>query len=400
MFLLYRFTTYILRGGSQATLCTTHFLFRLDRARALWAFFSGVSIASRYNPDELRPQHPSGDQARALTPSPFFCFVFASLPARLTGRRNSTARKSAGHSCSRCAARAGGSAARPEPTPLAPLPPYDKSAFQNPVPAPALAFLSQYDQAPAATLYHDRRFHHIISANLPNCEFHYGRDMPLSDALDIVISHSQVPVQIRSNRFVLISGQRGPYLGGRGFLWVDMQDGLILGGFYFHPTNGEPTPTLAVFSRQLKTKDKFVAMSQLPPDFILDLTRWSQESGIPPLTTRYFLTGNDKRILLWHTEDYCSPQVDPGLPSAAECEQMNADAADLDMNAAYYLEQVNYATNATAWMIEGQDQVDWLVVRTRTCGLSPDPLACRIRMTRERTRVIVFRNPVPHIPHR
>jgi hypothetical protein len=36
---------------------------------------------------------------------------------------------------------------------------------------------------------------------------------------------------------------------------------------------------------------------------------------------------------------------------------MNADAADMDVTAAYYLEQTHHATNATAWMIEGDDQV-------------------------------------------
>lgn len=280
---------------------------------------------------------------------------------------------------------------QPPPPPLPPGPPWDKSIFQNPVPAPALAFLSQYDGAPASALWRDRRFRHLVGANIPNCEFHYGRDMPLFDALDMLISHSPVPVRIRANRFVLIAGQRGPYLAGRGFVWIDMQDGLVLGGFYFHPTNGEPTPTLAAFSRQIKTKDNAIAISQLPPDFVLDLASWSQDSGIGPLTTLYFLTGNNRRILLEHTEDYCSPAVDPSLPPPDQCEQENADAADLDMNAAYYLEQVHYATNATAWMIEGQDQIDWLVVRDRTCRVGPDPLACRIRMTRQRTRVIITR---------
>lgn len=280
--------------------------------------------------------------------------------------------------------------------PLPPPPPYDKGIFQNLIPAPALAFLAQFNGAPAAELWRDRQFHHVVGSNIPNCEFHYGRDMPLSDALDMVLSHSQVPVEVRDNRFVLIAGQRGPYLAGRGFVWIDMQDGIVLGGFYFHPTNGEPTPTLAAFSRQLRTKAKTIAISQLPPDFSVDLARWSRESGLPPLTTRYLLTGNNQRILLEHTEDYCSPAVDPSLPPPAECEQENADAADLDMNAAYYLEQVHYATNATAWMIEGQDQVDWLIVRDRTCRLGSDPLACRIRMTRARTRVILTRQPMPH----
>jgi uncharacterized protein YecT (DUF1311 family) len=235
---------------------------------------------------------------------------------------------------------------------------------------------------------------------IPNCMFHYGWDMPLSEALDKVLKGSPLPVQIRDGRYVMVSGRSGPYLGGRGFVWVDMQDGIALGGFFFHPTNGEPTPTVAVFSRQVQGKDNSVGMSQLPAAFAEDLSRWSMESRVPPLTTRYFITGSNRRILLEHDEDYCVlPDGMPPPPPGA-CEQMNADAADIDMNAAYYLEQVNYATNATAWMILGEDQAAWIEVRNNTCAVGPDPLGCRIRMTRERTHVIVHRNPMSHTAHR
>jgi uncharacterized protein YecT (DUF1311 family) len=290
---------------------------------------------------------------------------------------------------------------QPPPAPLPPGPPYDINFFENRVPAPALAFLAQFNGAPSGDLYRDRQFRHVVGANIPNCMFHYGSDMPLSDALDRVITGSAVPVQIRDNRYVLVSGERGPYLGGRAFIWVDMQDGIVLGGFFFRPTNGEPTPTLAAFSRQIKTRDHAIAMSQLPPAFEDGLIQWSTQSTVAPVTTRYFLTGNDKRILLEHTEDYCAPGPDPNAPPPApdECTQVNADAAEIDMNAAYYLEQVNYATNATAWMITGEDQIAWIVIRDRTC-LGPNPIPCRIRMTRERTRVIVTRNPIVHVPHR
>jgi uncharacterized protein YecT (DUF1311 family) len=287
------------------------------------------------------------------------------------------------------------------PVPVPPPPPFDINLFENRIPAPALAFLTQFSGAPSGDLYRDHQFKHIIGSHIPNCMFHYGRDMPLSDALDNVLPHSHVPVQIRDNRYVLISGERGPYLGGRGFLWIDTQDGIVLGGFFFRPTNGEPTPTLAVFSRQVKTKDRSLATSQLPPAFMDDLSQWSRQSGVAPVTTRYFLTGNDKRILLEHTEDYCASSPDPNVPPPPpdQCAEMNANAAEIDMNAAYYLEQVNYATNATAWMIQGNDQVAWLAIRDRTC-IGPNPLPCRIRMTRERTRVIVTRTPIVHVPHR
>jgi uncharacterized protein YecT (DUF1311 family) len=245
---------------------------------------------------------------------------------------------------------------QPPPIPLPPPPPFDTGLFQNRIPAPALGFLTQFNGAPSGDLYRDRQFKHIVGSNIPNCMFHYGRDMPLSDALDNVLPHSQVPVQIRDNRYVLVSGE---------------------------------------------TKDRSIAISQLPPAFQNDLIQWSTQSGVAPVTTRYFLTGNDKRILLEHNEDYCAPGPDPNAvpPAPDVCTEMNADAAEVDMNAAYYLEQVNYATNATAWMIQGDDQAAWIAIRDRTC-VGPNPLPCRIRMTRERTRVIVTRNPIIHVPHR
>jgi hypothetical protein len=228
--------------------------------------------------------------------------------------------------------------------------------------------------------------------------FHYGRDMPLLDALEMVLNGSPQPVRIRDGRYFLVSGRSGPYLAGRGFIWMDMQDGIALGGFYFHPTNGEPTPTVNVFSTQVKQEP--LGMSQLPPAFAQDLSQWSEESRVPPVTTRYFITGSNRKILLEHDEDYCLPVAGETAPPENDCVQMNADSAELDMNAAYYLEQTNHATNATAWMITGEDQVVWLQVRARTCGFGPDLLRCRIRMTRERTRVIIRRPPIVHRPHR
>jgi uncharacterized protein YecT (DUF1311 family) len=176
-----------------------------------------------------------------------------------------------------------------------------------------------------------------------------------------------------------------------------LQDGIALGGFYFHPTNGEPTPTVNIFSKQVK--EESLKLSQLPPAFAEDLIEWSAESRVPPVTTRYFITGSNKKILLEHDEDYCASVASTTAPPQNDCQKMNADAADIDLNAAYYLEQVNYATNATAWMITGDDQVAWLQVRENTCRVGPDPLRCRIRMTRERTHVIIRRHPALHPQH-
>jgi uncharacterized protein YecT (DUF1311 family) len=287
------------------------------------------------------------------------------------------------------------------PQSQAPQPPasnYDKAIFLKPIPADQLAFLNQFAGAPSKDLFRDKQFHKLMKTFVPDCMFHYGRDMPLSDALEMVINDSRQPVEIRDGRYLMLSGQSGPYLGGRGFLWIDMQDGIALGGFHFHPTNGEPTPSVVIFSRQVKQDP--LAQSELPPAFVNDLIQWSTTSRVPPITTRYFITGSNKRILLEHDEDYCLRADGTTAPPESGCLQMNADAADIDMNTASYLYQTHYATNATAWMINDPDQIAWLQVRTNTCRIGPDPLGCHIRMTRERTHVIIRRAPVSHGPHR
>jgi uncharacterized protein YecT (DUF1311 family) len=280
----------------------------------------------------------------------------------------------------------------------APVTNYDKAIFQQPIPSDQLTFLNNLAGTASSDAIRDKQYRKLMGRVIPNCMFHYGRDMGLPDALDMVLKGSSDPVQVRDGRYVMVSGRSGPYLAGRGFMWFDMQDGIALGGFYFHPTNGEPTPTVAVFSKQMK--EKAVKMSQLPPAFAEDLSQWSEESRVPPVTTRYFLTGSNERILLEHDENYCAPMDGSTAPPDDACEQMNADAADIDMNAAYYLEQTHHATNATAWMIVGDEQVAWIRIRDDACRVGPDPLGCHIRMTREHTHAIVNRQPMPHPAHK
>ncbi len=271
--------------------------------------------------------------------------------------------------------------------PQAPVSRYDKAIFQKPIPSDQLAFLNQFAGRASNDAVRDKQYRKLMHSVIPDCMFHYGWDTPLPDALEKVLTGSPLPVQIRDGRYVMVSGRSGPYLAGRGFMWIDMQDGIALGGFYFHPTNGEPTPTVTIFSKQVK--EESLKMSQLPAAFAEDLSEWSGNAHVPPVTTRYFITGSNKKILLEHDEDYCAPVDGTAAPSQSDCEQMNADAADIDMNAAYYLEQTNHATNATEWMIVGADQVAWIQVREDTCRVGPDPLRCHIRMTRERTHVLI-----------
>jgi hypothetical protein len=267
----------------------------------------------------------------------------------------------------------------------------DPAVFQNPIPANQLAFLKQFDGMSSDKLMRDKEFRKLMHNFVPDCMFHYGRDMPLTEALDAVIQGSALPVRIQDGRYLTLQGRMGPYLAGKGFLWIDLQDGIALGGFYFHPTNGEPTPAVNVFSRQLN--DEFLSLGQLPAAFTDELYQWSADSRIPAVTTRYFITGTNRKILLEHDEDYCATVNGVTLHSPSDCQQMNADAADFDVNAAYYLEQTHHATNATAWMIS-QDQIAWTRVRDNTCRIGIDPLLCRIRITREHVHVVIGRRTV------
>ena len=271
--------------------------------------------------------------------------------------------------------------------PPGPPPPAD---FKNLIPADQLSFLNDYANQPTKVLLKDKRFHDLIKQDISRTQYHYGRDMPLSDAVQTALEDTKLPVLVRDGRFVTVSGNNGPYLDGRTFLWFDMQTGVALGAFYFHPTNGEPSPTITVFSRQLT--DRELSMSQLPEPFAEDLDQWMADARIPEVTPRYFIPENGKKYVLAHDEDYCWHPPGTLAPDPVACQQMNASAADDDMNAAYFMQRTGNSANATAWML-GADQVAWVDFRDRSCGIG---LACRIRVTRQRTRVLMGHSPAPH----
>jgi hypothetical protein len=282
-------------------------------------------------------------------------------------------------------ARAGGDATTAEALPGAGAD-YDPSIFQKPIPKDQLASLAQYSGWRSGDVWKDKQFRKLLKQIIPDCMFHYGSDKPLDTAMDEALSGSPDPAVVRDGRYLVISGSRGPFLAGRGFLWLDLQDGVGLGGFYFHPTNGEPSPTLTVFARQIK--EKAIGMSDLPLPFAEDLSVWAQQERIAPITTRYFIGGSNRRLLLEHDEDYCAPADGSPAPAPDVCQQMNADAADVDVNTAYYLKQINYATNGTAWMIVGNEQTVWIGVRDHTCG---SLLGCRVSITHEHIHVMTGR---------
>ena len=119
----------------------------------------------------------------------------------------------------------------PSPAPQAvPQPP----VLQNPISAGDLAFLSGYAGRATKELMKDKQFRALKKAMMPRTEYHYGRDMPLTDAMDDVLDGSPLPVNIRDGRYVTVMGMQGPYLHGRGFLMVRPAGRNWAGWILFH----------------------------------------------------------------------------------------------------------------------------------------------------------------------
>lgn len=281
------------------------------------------------------------------------------------------------------------SAQQPEPatsSAAAETPPAAPS-LQNLIPNDRLAFLTTYAGRPTKELLKDKRFNALLKLTIPHSAYHYGRDMPLSEASDMVLSGSKLPIQVREDRYVMVSGKQGPYLHGMGFFWFDLQTGTALGGVYFHPVNGEPTPTLAIFSRQLHQTT--LGMSQLPLAFAEDLSQWVSTAGARWVSPRYFIPENGKKYVLLHDEDFCDHPADAPAPQSDTCQQLNVEAAEADMDAADFMALNHNAADAVAWGLAGAQLASWVEFRNQTCKAGADRMGCRVRMTREHTRMLL-----------
>ncbi len=268
----------------------------------------------------------------------------------------------------------------------------EKPVFEKTLPPDKLTFLTSFEGKKSANLLNDKQFRKLIDEVVPDTPIHVGHDRPLDDALELALSGPGQPTRIRDGRYVMISSDGSPQSPFHAFMWVDMQEGIALAGFFWHPSNGEPTPNFTIFSKQLH--EKLLAMSDLPLEFIKDMDTWGAPAPRLPVATTYFINSSGGKYDLEHDLDFCSPIDGSEPPPIDVCTTMNADAADNDMSGAYFTKATNHVSNATAYMLDA-DQVAWIQMRDTTCRNGPDPVACHITMTRERTRVIVGRPPAP-----
>src|ERR1700751_4841506 len=102
----------------------------------------------------------------------------------------------------------GGTAQTPQSAPVGP----QYVQFQNLIPQPQLAFLNGYAGRTTKELMKDKQFKGVMKQMIPRTEYHYGRDMPLADAVDLALGGSPLGVNVRDGRFVMVTGKQGPYL--------------------------------------------------------------------------------------------------------------------------------------------------------------------------------------------
>jgi hypothetical protein len=264
--------------------------------------------------------------------------------------------------------------------------------FDKPLAPDKVAFLSSFAGRSSAEVSKDKQFRKFVGMVTPSTLVHVGHDRYLDELFYQGLEAPGRPTQIRDGRYVMISSNGSPQYPVRGFMWVDLQQGDAIGAFYFGPTNGEPTPVLTIFSRQLK--QKALGMSDLPEAFAADVNAWLDPAHASPIATRYFINASGLKYVLEHDEDFCSPMGGPPPPTYDVCQKMNADAADVDMTAANFMKATGHAANSTAYMLQ-PEQVAFIAVRDNSCRTGPDPLGCRITMTRDHTRTITGRPPRP-----
>ena len=86
--------------------------------------------------------------------------------------------------------------------------------FEKPIPGDQLADLNRFAGSPSRDAMHDKQFRRVMKSFVPDCIFHYGRDMSFPDALDMVLKDSRNPIQIRESRYMLIQANADPILQG------------------------------------------------------------------------------------------------------------------------------------------------------------------------------------------
>lgn len=230
-------------------------------------------------------------------------------------------------------------------------------------------------------------FRDLVASVTPGVAYHFHIDMPLASAFSAVIRGPAEPIALRDGRYMTISAcQVATCSGARALLWVDTNALLAVGALEFSPSNGEPTPTQTLFSSQIL--DVITELSQLPDAFVADLHLWSRASRFRAPMARYFINGGGFETAVPHDEDNCVGGDRSSLPLSL-CAAMNVEAADQDVQAAFYLLVKGYANGPARTQLQA-DQDKWRHDRQTACGMGVtlDALACQLKYTRDRVHAL------------
>jgi hypothetical protein len=129
----------------------------------------------------------------------------------------------------------------------------ERAIFRETIASDQLGVLSDYAGKPTNEALRESKVRRVMDTLVPYAPFHFGMDRPLPNVIEAVLLRSSVPIGIRDGRYMMLATDAGSS-PGRGFLWIDLQQGVAVGGIFFHPSNGEPTPTLTLFSKQVNSQ--------------------------------------------------------------------------------------------------------------------------------------------------
>src|ERR1700739_1592241 len=88
-----------------------------------------------------------------------------------------------------------------------PLPAPQPDTLTNPIATGQLAFLNGYAGRTTKELMKDKQFHSLMKATIPRTEYHYGRDMPLTDARGDALDGARRPVCDRNGHAGTVSAR-------------------------------------------------------------------------------------------------------------------------------------------------------------------------------------------------
>jgi hypothetical protein len=122
----------------------------------------------------------------------------------------------------------------------------------------------------------DPRFKLLLNDAVPDVKVYLGMSLlgshpSLMDAVNQVMGGSAQRVEVRDNRYVMLSACRQNSCDEKGFVWVDTTKSLIVGGivhFFYNRSSLRAERSLLLWSKQAQLPD-------FPKPFLLALKQWN-----------------------------------------------------------------------------------------------------------------------------